>query len=146
MSVEAIKNRLVEILHVSGVRRVYDDYPSVVPANSDLPAIIIGRAEPFLDTSVATNDQISYQWHFEILFLYAAIGQEVVSQWDAGIEPFPRRLMDAISANLTLNLPMTHTQLSGSFSAGVINYRSADYWGFRWNLTVTELIFTPFAP
>lgn len=144
MGYTAIKDQLVQILHVAGVTRVYDDYPNVVPSSADLPAIIIGRQDPCLEAAPHTNDQMGYLWRFEVLLLFRSLGQETVEQWDSGIEPLFKRMIDAVASRLTLNQTAILARPGGTFHVGVVSYKNAQYWGFRWNLDVLELVTTTF--
>lgn len=146
MSLANIKTELTENLSaISGVRRVFDDAPNVVPAEADCPCIVIDRAKPFLSVECETNGSIRYTWHFSIKFLYQVIGVGTAEQWSDDIEPYPALVLNALWGDMTLESAAVMFNDAMNFDVGIVEYRGGLYFGFECNLDVVELVDTTFA-
>ncbi len=146
MSLALIKNALVtHEKAVTGIVRVYDDEPQVAPTNADCPAVVNARQTPFLSCSTPVNDQVRYDWHFDIWVLYKPVGVDTVDAWDAGIEPLPALLMAELMGHLTLDNNCTDLDVEPDVDVGIITYGAGSYFGFHFNLVVHEDVTTTFA-
>ncbi len=146
MSLALIKAALVtHAKAVSGITRVYDDEPSVAPTNADCPAAVILRQDPFLVVSTPVNDQVRYDWQFDIWFLYKPVGVDTPDAWDAGLEPFPALLIAELMGHLTLDSNCTDLDVEPHINVGLIQYGAGTYFGFHFNLVVHEDVTTTFA-
>lgn len=145
MSLTNVKNRLQDdFAAITGVTRAYDDLPNVATQSPDLPAVIMARRDPFITARGDTLGTIEYEYHFDILFLYKAIGTETVEAWDSGIEVFPQRFVEKLCADITgaATWLTWNKDDESHFTFGIIEYRSGKYFGFRWDLDISERIET----
>ncbi len=147
MSLDTIKTQLNTNFHaITGVVEAYEDQPNLNPAAADCPAVVWARRDPFLTWSSPFCGTIRYTWHFDVLFLYKPFALGTQAEIDAALEPFPARFVAKFVGALTLSgNTIASVGIANQVHVGVVPYNAGQYWGFTFEMDVSEDVNTTMA-
>ena len=152
MSITAIRAQLQTNLgQITGISTAFYPAPSASPAALELPCIIIEKGKPLLSVTAETmGDMVRYTWHFNIKFIFKELGNDTYDQWMLGMEPFYKRMINALMGDVKLHqsssgLVFSPREKPIEFSEGVVEYLGAQYWGFETSFDFWEKVNTTIA-
>lgn len=152
MSITTIRTQLQTNLGaITGITSAFYPAPSTSPAALELPCFIIEKGKPLLSVTAETmGDMVRYTWHFTVKFLFKELGNDTYDQWMLNVEPFYKRTIDALMADVKLHqttagLVFSPREKPIDFTEGVVEYLGAQYWGFETSFDFWEKINTTIA-
>lgn len=147
MAIDTIRTRLqTDFAAMTGITRAFKDEPDLIPSAADCPCVMIAWQDPACEVRGDAGGSLEYNWRFSILVLVTPLGLGTTEERHSNAEEYVKKLMDTMSADTAGGGRWRDwNKDSGSqFYIGNIEYKGQNYYGVRWDFTISEQVDTTF--